>query len=48
MVGGNPGDWEPAMEGRKYLAVRGAPSGQKDIVEELWGVIGDGRLDYSS
>ncbi|KUJ14600.1 inositol monophosphatase [Mollisia scopiformis] len=48
MVSGNPGDWEPTIEGRKYLAIRGAPSGQKDIAEELWGVIGDGRLDYST
>ncbi|KAI9744752.1 MAG: hypothetical protein M1818_001677 [Claussenomyces sp. TS43310] len=48
MAGGNPGDWEPTIDGRKYLAVRGAPSGQKDIVEEFWKVIGDGRLEYSS
>ncbi|KAI9050621.1 hypothetical protein LZ554_005780 [Drepanopeziza brunnea f. sp. 'monogermtubi'] len=48
MVGGNPGDWEVEVEGRKYLAVRGAPSGQRDIVEEIWGVIGDGRLEYES
>ncbi|KAE8445394.1 hypothetical protein EG329_013407 [Mollisiaceae sp. DMI_Dod_QoI] len=48
MVGGNPGDWEPTIEGRKYLAIRGAPSGQKEIVEEFWGVIGDGRMEYSS
>ncbi|CZR68141.1 related to quinic acid utilisation protein QUTG (inositol-1(or 4)-monophosphatase) [Phialocephala subalpina] len=48
MVSANPGDWEPTIEGRKYLAIRGAPSGQKEIVEEFWGVIGEGRLDYSS
>jgi len=46
MVGGNPGDWEPRVEGRKYLAVRGAPEGQRAIVEEMWGVIGEGRLKY--
>jgi myo-inositol-1(or 4)-monophosphatase len=48
MVGGNPGDWEATIDGRKYLAVRGAPSGQKAIVEEFWAVVGDGRLDYIS
>jgi len=48
MASGNPGDWEPAIDGRKYLAVRAAPSGQKQIVEEFWSVIGDGRLEYES
>ncbi|POR33648.1 Inositol monophosphatase 1 [Tolypocladium paradoxum] len=47
MVSGNPGDWDPALEGRVYLAVRGAPSGQKELVEEFWDVIGDGKMDYS-
>ncbi|VUC22010.1 unnamed protein product [Clonostachys rosea] len=46
MAGGNPGQWDPALEERVYLAVRGAPSGQKELIEEFWGVIGDGRLDY--
>lgn len=48
MVNGNPGDWEPKIDERKYLAVRGAPSGQKEIVEEFWEVIGDGRMEYES
>ena len=48
MASGNPGDWEPQMDGRKFLAVRGAPSGQKEIVEEFWKVIGNRRIDYSS
>ncbi|RDW61555.1 Myo-inositol-1-monophosphatase [Coleophoma crateriformis] len=48
MAGGNPGDWDPAIDGRKYLAVRAAPEGQKAIVEEMWAVIGDGRLEYES
>jgi myo-inositol-1(or 4)-monophosphatase len=48
MVDGNPGDWQPTMEGRAYLAVRGAPSGQRDIVEEMWKVIGDGKMIYES
>ncbi|KAG5925535.1 hypothetical protein E4U42_004191 [Claviceps africana] len=47
MVSGNPGDWDPALESRVYLAVRGAPSGQKELVEEFWNVIGDRRMDYS-
>jgi myo-inositol-1(or 4)-monophosphatase len=47
MVSGNPGNWEPALEERVYLAVRGAPSGQDEIVEEFWKVIGDGKMDYS-
>lgn len=48
MVSGNPGE-EVAVDGRKYLAVRGAnKEGQKAIVEEMWKVIGDGRLVYES
>ncbi|CAJ2513590.1 Uu.00g017090.m01.CDS01 [Anthostomella pinea] len=48
MAGGNPGDWEPTIDGRKYLAVRGAASGQKDIVEAFWKVVGTGRMEYES
>jgi myo-inositol-1(or 4)-monophosphatase len=48
MVSGNPGNWEPEVDGRVYLAVRGASSGQKEIVEEFWDVVGDKTLDYSS
>ncbi|OTB08119.1 hypothetical protein M426DRAFT_317222 [Hypoxylon sp. CI-4A] len=48
MVDGNPGNWEPKIDGRKYLAVRGAPSGQKEIVEEFWNVVGEGRMEYES
>jgi myo-inositol-1(or 4)-monophosphatase len=48
MVSGNPGDWEPAIDSRKYLAVRAAPRGQREIVEEFWKVVGDGKLKYSS
>ncbi|KAI5466593.1 hypothetical protein BGZ63DRAFT_344265 [Mariannaea sp. PMI_226] len=47
MVNGNPGDWDPELEARVYLAVRGAPSGQKEIVEEFWNVLGDNKLDYT-
>lgn len=46
MVSGNPGDWHPELDSRLYLAVRGAESGQKEIVEEFWGVIGEERMDY--
>jgi len=47
MVDGNPGGWNPAVDGRKYLAVRPSPEGkgQKEIVEELWSQI-DGKFDY--
>jgi myo-inositol-1(or 4)-monophosphatase len=48
MVSGNPGVWEPEIDERKYLAIRGAPTGQKEIVEEFWEVIGEGRMDYVS
>lgn len=46
MASANPGDWEPALDARVYLAVRGAPKGQREIVEEFWKVVGDGKLDY--
>ena len=46
MASGNPGDWDPALDARVYLAIRGAKSGQKEFVEEFWNVIGDGKMDY--
>lgn len=46
MVSGNPGGWETEVDSRVYLAVRGASSGQKELIEEFWGVIGDGKMDY--
>ena len=48
VVGGNPGEWDGQIDGRKYLAVRGSPrgEGQKEIIEELWSNI-QGRFDYS-
>jgi myo-inositol-1(or 4)-monophosphatase len=48
MASGNPGVWEPEIDERKYLAVRGAPGGQKEIVEEFWAVVGDRKMDYVS
>lgn len=47
VVDGNPGNWKPRLDGRKYLAVRASPDGrgQKEIVEEFWSQI-QGRLEY--
>jgi myo-inositol-1(or 4)-monophosphatase len=45
MVDGSPGGWETRLDGRKYLAVRSAPAGQKAIVEEFWSYI-QGKLEY--
>ncbi|KAJ5633038.1 hypothetical protein N7490_009377 [Penicillium lividum] len=46
IVDGNPGEWEARLDGRRYLAVRGAPeAGQKAIVEEFWSNI-QGQLIY--
>lgn len=47
VVDGNPGTWDIPVDHRKYLAVRGAPEGQSEIVQEFWGYI-DGSMDYSS
>ena len=41
VTGANPGEWEPSLEGRSYLAVRGAPAGQVKVVEELWSHMGE-------
>ena len=46
-AGANPGTWEPALDGRTVLAVRGAPAGQREIIEEFWSYV-VGRYDYSS
>ncbi|OAT14095.1 myo-inositol-1(or 4)-monophosphatase [Blastomyces gilchristii SLH14081] len=48
VVDGNPGGWEGAVDGRKYLAVRASPGGegQREIIEELWGHM-VGTFDYS-
>lgn len=46
MASANPGDWNPALDARVYLAVRGAPTGQKEVVEEFWKVVGDGKMEY--
>ncbi|KAI5308059.1 hypothetical protein KEM55_006680, partial [Ascosphaera atra] len=38
MADANPNNWEPQVDGRSYLAVRGSPNGQgqKELVEEFW------------
>ena len=38
VVDANPGNWEPSVDGRRYLAVRGG-EGQRGIVEEFWGCV---------
>ncbi len=43
----NPGDWDPTVDGRLYLAVRGAASGQRELVEELWKCMGNEKFSYS-
>lgn len=49
VVDGNPGNdtqgWDIPITHRKYLAVRAAPSGQKNIVKEFWGHI-EGTMRY--
>ena len=46
MVDGNPGGWTPSVDGRRYMAVRAAPSGQKELVEEFWSAV-EGPMEYS-
>lgn len=48
VVDANPGNWSPAVDGRRYMAVRAAPTGQREIVEEFWSVIPEGGYDYSA
>jgi myo-inositol-1(or 4)-monophosphatase len=42
MVDANPGNWEPTIDGRRYLAVRRAKD-QEKVVEEFWSYV-DGRF----
>jgi myo-inositol-1(or 4)-monophosphatase len=46
VVGANPGEWNPTLEGRSYFCVRGASSGQREMVEELWALMGDRKFVY--
>ena len=43
MVGAHQGDWDPKVEQRRYMAVRGG-EGQKQIIEEFWSCV-EGRLE---
>ncbi|KIV89899.1 hypothetical protein PV10_07259 [Exophiala mesophila] len=45
IVDGNPGTWEIPVDHRKYLAVKGATTGQKEFVEEFWGHV-KGTMTY--
>ncbi|MCJ1308823.1 hypothetical protein MMC25_002478 [Agyrium rufum] len=47
LVSGNANDWEPKVDGRVYLAVRGdgENGGQRPFVEEFWKCVG-GTLKY--
>jgi myo-inositol-1(or 4)-monophosphatase len=47
IVSGNKGQWEIPVDHRKYLAVRGAEGGQKEIVEEFWDFV-QGDMEYES
>ncbi|KAL1652186.1 hypothetical protein SLS58_000313 [Diplodia intermedia] len=50
MVDGHPGGdgsgWDPPIDNRRYLAVRPARGGQRELVEEFWGLVGEGRSTY--
>jgi len=43
VVGGNQGEWEPEVDGRRYLVVRGGVG--KGVVEQFWGFV-KGKLVY--
>ncbi|OAG07994.1 inositol monophosphatase [Paraphaeosphaeria sporulosa] len=43
VVDANPGNWEPRVDERRYLAVRGG-EGQEGLIEEFWGLV-DGRFE---
>jgi len=46
VAGANPNEWSPTLEGRSYFCVRGASAGQKEVVEELWELMGDRKFVY--
>ena len=45
MVDANPGNWEPRVDDRRYLALRKGAG--KDCVEEFWSCV-EGRLSYTA
>lgn len=44
VVGGNMGEWEPKVDGRRYLVVRAGERG-REFVEEFWARV-VGQLEY--
>ncbi|QDS71634.1 hypothetical protein FKW77_007395 [Venturia effusa] len=47
VAGANPNEWNPTLEGRSYLPVR-AGAGQKQVIEELWGLMEGKSFVYPS
>lgn len=45
VVDGNPGRWNIPVDHRKYLAVRGAEDGQKELIQEFWSFV-EGDMVY--
>lgn len=47
VVGGNEGEWEPRVDGRRYLVMRGSEGreGQDEMIKEFWGAV-RGKLEY--
>ncbi|KAK8111697.1 inositol monophosphatase [Apiospora kogelbergensis] len=44
--GGIPGNWDPPIDNRRYLAVRPAATGQREAIEEFWSTLGESRSEY--
>lgn len=47
VVGANPGEWNPTLEGRSYLPVR-AGEGREQVIEELWSLMDGKKFVYPS
>lgn len=43
MVGAMKGDWEPSVDQRRYMAVRGG-EGREKLIEEFWGCV-EGKIE---
>jgi myo-inositol-1(or 4)-monophosphatase len=46
VAGANPGEWEPTLEGRSYFPLRAAPSGQREIAEQVWSLMEGKKFTY--
>ncbi|KAF2135794.1 uncharacterized protein K452DRAFT_260128 [Aplosporella prunicola CBS 121167] len=46
VVDAHPGNWNPRVDNERFLVVRPAVQGQREIVEEFWGVVGEERSTY--